>query len=188
MKIAVVGAGVVGIATAYELIGDGHEVTVFEKNAMAAEESSFATAGLIAPSHFLPLSTPAWPSTPMMQVLRRLGRLEIRGIPTLRDLKWLWNWTHTTDSETFLANFTHAQALTALGQVRVHEISSESRFEYERSDGQLALLRAESEHNALRPLLDQLKANGTVFKILTCTRQSICLTMKSAIVGSSRCC
>ena len=49
MKIAIVGAGIVGVTTAYELASDGHEVSVFEQRSAAAEEASFATAGLLAP-------------------------------------------------------------------------------------------------------------------------------------------
>ena len=49
MRIAIVGAGIVGAATAYELATDGHEVTVFEQRGAAAEEASFASAGLLAP-------------------------------------------------------------------------------------------------------------------------------------------
>ena len=42
MKIAIVGAGVAGVTTAYELARHGHTVTVFERRASAAEETSFA--------------------------------------------------------------------------------------------------------------------------------------------------
>jgi D-amino-acid dehydrogenase len=45
----VIGAGAVGVATAYELTESGHEVTVFDRHATAAEGASFANAGLIAP-------------------------------------------------------------------------------------------------------------------------------------------
>lgn len=47
MKIAIVGAGVNGLASAHELMLAGHAVTVFERHATAAEAGSFAPAGLL---------------------------------------------------------------------------------------------------------------------------------------------
>ena len=51
MKLAVIGAGIIGITTAYELAADGHDVTVFERCSAAAEETSFANAGVVAPGY-----------------------------------------------------------------------------------------------------------------------------------------
>lgn len=60
MKVAVVGAGVVGVTTAYELTQDGHEVTVFERCATAAEGASFANGGLLAPEWMAALASAEW--------------------------------------------------------------------------------------------------------------------------------
>ncbi len=46
MKIAVIGAGIIGVTTAFELGRDGHDVTVFERRSAAAEETSFAIQNL----------------------------------------------------------------------------------------------------------------------------------------------
>ena len=54
MKIAVIGAGIVGVTTAFELAVDGHEVTVFDRRSSVAEETSFANAGVIAPGYVTP--------------------------------------------------------------------------------------------------------------------------------------
>jgi D-amino-acid dehydrogenase len=59
MQIAIVGAGIVGVATAYELACDGHEVTVYEQRSAAAEEASFGNSGLLAPSLLIPWPHPA---------------------------------------------------------------------------------------------------------------------------------
>ena len=58
MRIAVIGAGIVGITSAFELVRDGHEVTVFERNSGVASETSFANAGVIAPGYVTPWASP----------------------------------------------------------------------------------------------------------------------------------
>lgn len=60
MRLAVVGAGVVGVTTAYELTQDGHEVTVFERCSTAAEGASFANAGLLAPEWMAAKASHHW--------------------------------------------------------------------------------------------------------------------------------
>ena len=49
MNIAVIGAGVVGTATAWELTADGHEVTLYDRHPTVGEEASFAPGALIGP-------------------------------------------------------------------------------------------------------------------------------------------
>jgi len=58
MRIAVIGAGVIGVTTAYELAVDGHEVTVFERRGTVASGCSFANAGLVAPGYVAPWAAP----------------------------------------------------------------------------------------------------------------------------------
>ena len=70
MRVAVIGAGVIGVTTAYELGADGHDVTVFERRGTVAAESSFANAGLVAPGYVSPWSAPGMPG----KVLSHLWR------------------------------------------------------------------------------------------------------------------
>ncbi|HXH04339.1 MAG TPA: D-amino acid dehydrogenase [Candidatus Competibacteraceae bacterium] len=58
MKVCVLGAGVVGVATAYFLARDGHAVTVIEKNPAAGLETSFANGGQLSYSYVAPLAGP----------------------------------------------------------------------------------------------------------------------------------
>jgi D-amino-acid dehydrogenase len=57
-RVAVIGAGVVGLMTAYYARQQGFEVTVIEKNAPRRDGSSFGNAGIIVPSHIVPLAAP----------------------------------------------------------------------------------------------------------------------------------
>jgi D-amino-acid dehydrogenase len=49
LKIAVIGAGVIGVTSAYELAAAGHDVSVFESRGTIACEASFAPAGMDGP-------------------------------------------------------------------------------------------------------------------------------------------
>jgi D-amino-acid dehydrogenase len=57
MKITVIGAGIIGLSTAYYLQKDGHEVTVLEKGDLS-DNCSFGNMGYLSPSHIAPLASP----------------------------------------------------------------------------------------------------------------------------------
>ncbi|TMD71975.1 MAG: FAD-dependent oxidoreductase, partial [Chloroflexi bacterium] len=61
MKVVIIGAGVVGVTTAYYLARSGHEVTVVEKETEAATLASAGNAGLIAPGHSFAWASPSAP-------------------------------------------------------------------------------------------------------------------------------
>jgi D-amino-acid dehydrogenase len=56
MRICVVGGGVVGLATAYRLVNDGHEVTVLERNDDIGREASYANGAQLSYSYVAPLA------------------------------------------------------------------------------------------------------------------------------------
>ena len=62
MKALVLGAGIVGITTAYELNRDGYDVTVIDREAEPASFTSYSNAGLFAPGHAYAWYSPAAPT------------------------------------------------------------------------------------------------------------------------------
>lgn len=67
--MVIVGGGVIGLSSAYYCAKRGHRVTVIERGS-GDEGCSFGNAGMIVPSHFIPLAAPG---------MVALG------------LKWMWN-------------------------------------------------------------------------------------------------
>jgi D-amino-acid dehydrogenase len=65
MKVAVIGAGMAGVAAAQALAADGHDVSVFERRASVAEETSFAPSGIAAAG----LAAPWRPAPGRLQAL-----------------------------------------------------------------------------------------------------------------------
>jgi D-amino-acid dehydrogenase len=61
MKVAVLGAGVVGTSTAYSLAQDGHDVVVLDRQAGPGLETSFANGGQISACHAKPWAAPGIP-------------------------------------------------------------------------------------------------------------------------------
>ncbi|HYS67277.1 MAG TPA: FAD-dependent oxidoreductase, partial [Paraburkholderia sp.] len=58
MRVVVLGSGVVGVTSAYYLARAGHEVTVIDREAGPALETSFANAGQISPGYASPWAAP----------------------------------------------------------------------------------------------------------------------------------
>jgi D-amino-acid dehydrogenase len=58
MKVLVLGAGVIGVTSAYFLAKAGHDVTIIDRQSGAARETSFANGGQISPSHAEPWAGP----------------------------------------------------------------------------------------------------------------------------------
>ena len=57
-EVVVIGGGVVGLSVAYACATQGHRVTVVERGEAARDGCSFANAGMVVPSHFVPLASP----------------------------------------------------------------------------------------------------------------------------------
>jgi D-amino-acid dehydrogenase len=69
-RVLVVGGGVIGLSVAWFCARKGHKVTVIERSAPERDGCSFANAGMIVPSHFIPLASPGVVQT---------------------GLRWMWN-------------------------------------------------------------------------------------------------
>ena len=69
-KVLIVGGGVIGLCAAYYCVRRGWQVTLVERNAEQRDGCSFQNAGMVVPSHFVPLAAPG---------MVALG------------LKWMWN-------------------------------------------------------------------------------------------------
>jgi D-amino-acid dehydrogenase len=89
VRIVVLGAGVVGVTAAWYLAGDGHEVTVVERQPGPALETSFANGGQISASHAEPWANPG----ALPKILRWLGRAEapLSFRPTADWRQWRWS-------------------------------------------------------------------------------------------------
>ena len=183
MRIAVIGAGVIGVTTAYELGADGHAVTVFERCDTVAAESSYANAGLVAPGYVSPWAAPGMAG----KVLAHLGRphapVRIGAGLDLAALGWLWRWWRACRPNVYRANRARMHRLAHFSRERLHEITHRLRLDYERAQGFLVLLRSARDLALAEPGIQALTELGAAPQVLDaagCRRIEPGLTAASA--------
>ncbi len=163
MKIAVIGAGIIGITTAYELAADSHEVTVFERRGAAAEETSFANAGVVAPGSVTPWAAPGMPGKVLGNLLSRHAAVKLSLPLSGSDLAWMWKWWRACKLETYLSNRARLQRLAFYSRERLHHLTTVLQLDYDRSDGYTVLLRSEKDSRLVQPGLQVLRDAGVAF-------------------------
>ncbi|MCY7369379.1 MAG: FAD-dependent oxidoreductase, partial [Polaromonas sp.] len=166
MKLAVIGAGIVGITSAFELALDGHDVTVFERRSAAAEETSFANAGIVAPGYVSPWAAPGMPARVLRQLFGRHAPVRLSWPLSLADLSWMLKWYRSCTPELYLANRAHMHRLAFYSRARMHEISVGLELDYDSSAGYLVLLRSAKERDQAQAGLALLREAGVPFATL----------------------
>jgi len=88
LRVAVLGAGVIGVASAWYLARAGHEVTLVDRQPEAGMETSFANGGQISAGHAEPWAKPSV----LPKVLRWLGREDAPLLfrPRADLAQWMW--------------------------------------------------------------------------------------------------
>jgi D-amino-acid dehydrogenase len=133
VHVVVLGAGVVGVTTAWQLLEDGHEVTVIDRQPGAACETSFANAGHVAVGHALAWANPSALGTLVRSLPQKDQPLRFR----LHADPAFWRW-----SLAFLRQCTAARArrntlithrLCRYAQQALQQLVADTGIEYDGS-------------------------------------------------------
>ncbi len=167
MKVLVLGAGVIGVTSAYYLAKAGHEVTVVDRQPGPALETSFANAGEVSPGYASPWAGPGIPLKAIKWLFMRHAPLVLRPNPDPR--MWLWMLR-------MLVNCTEAKYAVNKGRmVRVAEYSrdvlkalrADTGIAYDdRAKGTLQLFRTEAQVHHAAGDIAVLKDYGVPFEVL----------------------
>ena len=166
MRVAVIGAGIVGVTTAFELARDGQKVTVFERRASVAEEASFGHAGLLSTADMCAWASASLTTTLVRQLTGRPGALQLArpwsGLP----LAWLWRYWRARSAEQLLANHQRLHRLASYSQGRMQTLAAELELGHEQSQGCLVLLRSAGDLAAARNGLKLMTDLGLPFELV----------------------
>ena len=90
-KVVVIGGGIVGLCSAWYLNQQGHQVTIIEKETLG-EGCSAGNAGMLVPSHFIPMAAPGIIAKGMKWMLQPESPFNIRPTLDVQNLLWLWSF------------------------------------------------------------------------------------------------
>ncbi|MGE3594117.1 MAG: D-amino acid dehydrogenase [Dehalococcoidia bacterium] len=167
MKVVVLGAGLLGISSAYFLRKQGHDVTVLDRQASPAAETSFANGGQVSVSHAEPWANPGAP----LKVLKWLGAEDAPLLFRLRaDMRqWLWGlqFLRECTPERTRHNIAQIVRLGTYSRTLLQELRRDTQIRYDaRTLGILHFYTSKKE-------LDDAQAPAAQMRELGCDRRVI---------------
>ena len=167
MKVMVLGAGVIGVTTAYYLNEAGHEVTVIDRQIGPGMETSFANAGEISPGYASPWAGPGIPLKAVKWLLMRHGPLVVR--PKMDTAMWIWllKMLRNCTSSRYAVNKARMVPLAEYSRDCLRALRQSTGIAYdERSQGTLQLFRTQKQVDGSGSDIEVLKQFGVPFELL----------------------
>lgn len=168
MKVAVLGAGVAGVAAAYYLWRDGHEVVVLERRPGPALETSFGNAGGLCPSFAGPWAAPGMVGKVLKMALQRQAPIRFSLSPSPRKLAWLARWLGNCNAERFRANKLRMQRVAHYSAACLRDLAGSGlpvEFDYHQ-DGTLQVFRTEADLKAAQGITRALDEYEVPWQLL----------------------
>ena len=166
MKIIVLGSGVIGTSTAYYLARAGHEVSVLERQAAPALETSFANAGQVSPGYAAPWAAPGVPLKAVRWMLQKHAPLAICLDGSLAQLRWMAHMLQNCQPERYALNKARMVRLAEYSRACLQALRSETGIEYEgRCGGTLQVFRTQAQLDGVAKDVAVLREAGVSFEL-----------------------
>jgi len=149
MKVIVLGAGIIGVSTAWHLLNEGHEVTVVDRQSDAALETSFANGAQISVSFCEPWANAGAPFKVAKWLLRDDSPLLFR--PRLDPHQWRWGLSFLTqcNDAAFERNVRQLVALGRYSHESLKGVVAATGIQYQRLErGILHFFSSEADFQA----------------------------------------
>lgn len=167
MKVVVLGAGIIGVTTAYQLAKAGHEVVVIDRQQAPALETSFANAGEVSFGYCSPWAAPGIPTKAVKWLFMKHAPLILRPKLDSAMLGWLVKMLANCNSEKYAINKSRMLRLADYSRVSIAALRAETGIAYdERMQGTLQLFRTQQQLDACAKDVKALAADGIPYEVL----------------------
>jgi len=191
MKVIVLGSGVIGVASAYQLALAGHEVTVVDRQPAAALETSYGNAGEVSPGYSAPWAGPGVPIKAVKWLLMHHRPLVIRPTVDLALIRWGLAMLRNCTSARYEINKGRMVRLAEYSRDCLKALRAQTGIRYdERMQGTLQLFRTQAQLDGTAADIAILKRYGVGFELLDregCIRHEPALAnVRDKFVGGLR--
>ena len=131
MRVLVLGSGVIGTSTAWYLARAGADVTVVDRQAGSAMETSFANAGQISPGYSTPWAAPGIPTKALKWLFQEHAPLAIRFDGSLYQLQWMWQMLRQCNATRYGINKERMLRLADYSRRCIDALRAEIGIQYE---------------------------------------------------------
>ena len=182
MKVVVLGAGVIGVTSAYQLAKAGHEVTVIDRQTGPALETSFANAGEVSFGYCSPWAAPGIPLKAIKWLMMHHAPLILRPKVDVAMLTWLAMMLRNCTGARYAINKSRMLRLAEYSRVSLAALRQETDISYDqRMQGTLQLFRTQAQLDGSAKDVRALAADGVPFEVLD---RDGCIRAEPALAAS----
>ena len=183
MKVIVLGAGVLGVTSAWYLAKAGHEVTVIDRQQGPALETSFANAGEVSPGYSAPWAAPGIPLKALKWMFQKHAPLVIQPKLDWQRISWMARMLANCTSSAYAINKSRMVRLAEYSRDCLGELRAETGIQYDqRMQGTLQVFRKPEQMDAAGKDIEVLRADGVPFEVLD---RAGCIAAEPGLAGSA---
>ena len=183
MKIVVLGAGVIGVTSAWYLAKAGHDVTVIDRQSGPSLETSFANAGEVSPGYSAPWAAPGIPAKAIKWMFMKHAPLIVQPRPDLAKMGWLARMLANCTTEAYKRNKSRMVRLAEYSRDCLADLRDETGLRYdERMQGTLQLFRTQKQVDAAEKDIAVLRQDGVPFEVLD---RDACISAEPGLAGAA---
>ena len=167
MRVVVLGAGVIGVTTAYYLAKAGHEVEVIERQPGPALETSFGNAGEVSPGYASPWAGPGIPRKAVKWLMMRHPPLILRPGIDPAMAAWVMQTLLNCNAKSYAANKARMVRIAEYSRDVLKALRADTGIAYdERMRGTLQLFREQRQVDGAHKDIEVLQEYGVAYEVL----------------------
>ncbi len=147
MRVGVIGGGIIGLSSAYYLTKAGHQVTIIEQSDLK-DGCSFGNAGMIVPSHLIPLAAPGMISKGIRWMFNSTSPFYVKPRISGDLIKWGYHFYRNSTKEHVAKAAPALKEISLLSKAMYQQLAKELPFDFGYHERGLLMLyqTKETEH------------------------------------------